>query len=165
MPTLFPTCWPAALVLAVITVPAPSAAADGRVETRPVLDRVAGMKPVPTNSSDSQLRKLEKERFNARLAAAQVQVQAVQAGTGSIHDLSPLILRLAENGADLEEKPADRVKWFQMRVDILREQEQIALERFKAGASPVTSVHLATAARADAEIDLLKLKESLKGGK
>ncbi|MDB5309522.1 MAG: hypothetical protein JWO38_3724 [Gemmataceae bacterium] len=159
----FPRCWPVALVLAATPVATlPAADPD---DSRPVIVRIGDLKPAPADRADRPIRKLQKERFNARLAAAQLQAKAVQAGTGSARDVTILIVRLAENGADLEDRPADRVKWFQMRVDVLRDQEQLEEQRAKAGASPPTDANLATATRADAEIDLLKLKDSLEGKK
>ena len=66
---------------------------------------------------------------------------------------------------DVEQKPADKVKWLQMRVDVLKGQEDIARRRTEAGVENASASLLAKAARIDAEIDLLKLKESLKGDK
>ena len=151
--------------LALVLATAPALSAADKPDTRPVLDRVADLKPAAEDKNDSPIRKLQKERYNARLSAAQVQVQAVQAGSGSQHDLGALIVLLAADAAALETKPADRVKWYQLRVDRLREEEQMARERSKAGAASPTAANLATAARADAEIELLQFKDSLKGGK
>jgi hypothetical protein len=47
-------------------------------------------------------------------------------------------------------------------VDALREYEKLAKTRGEVGGISPVLVNLAVAARADAEIDLLRLKESLK---
>lgn len=147
------------LIRAVPCVSDPPAAP---VEARPVLERIADLKPVPAASEDSPLRKLQKERFNARLGAAKIQLSAVRAGAGSRLDMTALVDRLAVNGADLEDKLADRVKWLQLRLDALREQEKMAKAQANNGRLLEMDAFLITAARADAEIDLLLLTDILK---
>jgi hypothetical protein len=132
------------------------------------LPRILALKPVAASEDDSPIRKLQKERFNARLAAAQMQYQRLQIGavtSDGLRQLPGLVARMAEDRADLELNPADRVKWLELRVEVLREYERIARRRVEAGTSNPDEVSLATAARADAEIDLLRLQESLKKGK
>ncbi|MDB5313518.1 MAG: hypothetical protein JWO38_7720 [Gemmataceae bacterium] len=136
----------------------PAAPAD----TRSVTDRIGELKPVPADPADGPVRKLQKESFNARLGAAKIQLAAVRAGAAARLDLTGLVDRLAVNGADLEDKPADRVKWFQLRVDALREQERMAKSRADVGGILQMDALLITAARADAEVDLLRLRDSLK---
>ena len=148
----------AALVLTAVA----AAAQPPGGESKPILDRILEMKPVPPGESDTPLRKLQRERFNARLAAVQTQAKAVQAGAAAPQDLAALVSQLVADGADLEAKPADRVKWLEMRVDALREYEKLAKTRGEVGGISPVLVNLAVAARADAEIDLLRLKESLK---
>ncbi len=151
----------AALVLTAI----PASAQPPTGETKPILDRILGMKPVPPGESDTPLRKLQCERFNARLAAAQTQARAVQAGAAAPQDLADVVMQVVADGADMEAKPADRVMWLEMRVDALREYEKLAKVRGETGLVSPVLVNLAIAARADAEINLLLFKESLKNEK
>lgn len=131
---------------------------------RSVLARLAELKPAAADANDHPIRKLQKERYNARLEAAKLAAQAAQAGATTRGESTGLLMALTENAADLEDDPAGRVKWMQMRVDLLKEQEALAKERVKAGASQAAEGLAATAARADAEIDLLMFQEFLKQG-
>ena len=72
---------------------------------------------------------------------------------------------LASNAADVEPKADAKVKWMELRVEVLKSQEAMARARVEAGAENASATLLAKAARLDAEIDLLKLKESLKADK
>ena len=126
--------------------------------------RVLELKPAAADATDPPIRKLQKERYNARLEAAQGLAKSARAGATSAGELTGLVMVLAENAADLEENPAGRVKWLQLRVDLLKEQERAMKAQAKAGAARVGEASLATAARADAEIDLLLFQEFLKFG-
>ena len=127
--------------------------------------KLQSIKPFPIGDSDAPLLKLQKERFNARLEAARLQLQAARAGALNTQQLYELLGMLASNAVDVERKPEDKVKWLQMRVDVLKGQEDIARRRAEAGAENASASLLAKAARIDAEIDLLKMKESMKGDK
>ena len=133
-------------------------------DTRPVLDRLLDLKPTVVAPADTPLRKLQKERYNARLDALRFQARAVQVGAAARGELTQLIMVLAENAADLEDQPGDRVKWFQIRVDALKEQEKLTRQRAEASGTFPGESGLATAARADAEIDLLLLRDFVKKG-
>lgn len=149
---------PAACCVALVLAQPPA----GKEDTRPVLGRVLDLKPAKGDPADTPIRKLQKERYNARLEALRALAQSVKAGAAAPGELTGLVMVLAENGADLEENPADRVKWLRLRVDLLKEQEQQARARVKAGATFAGEAALATAARADAELDLLLFQEFLK---
>ena len=151
---------PLAAALAFLAPAAPPAA-----DTSPALSKLLDMKPFPVADSDAPLLKLQKERFNARLEAARLQAQAVRAGSFNTQQLNDLLAVLASNAVDVAEKPDDKVRWMEMRVEVLRSQEAIARKRAEAGAENAAASLLAKAARIDAEIDLLKLKDSLPGGK
>lgn len=158
----FPLWWVAALLY----VPAPVLSQPPAArDARPVVARLLELKPVPAAPTDPPIRKLQKERFNARLTAARIQLRAVESGTTSLHDTVPLLVQLALDRADLEERPENLEPWFQLRVDILKEQERLAQTQATSGAMLMADANLATAARADAEIELLRLKESLKKDK
>ncbi len=75
-----------------------------------------------------------------------------------------LHVTLAENLAELFDKPADKIKCSEMRVEKLKELEKFIDTRVKTGTEPPQNLNVAKAVRIDAEIDLLKLKETLKVG-
>ncbi|MBX9579791.1 MAG: hypothetical protein K2X87_05735 [Gemmataceae bacterium] len=150
----------AACCLAVAVAQPPA----GKADPASVLSRIAGLKPAPADPNDAPVRKLRKERYNARLEAAQTLAKTVKAGVSAPNELTGLVMVLAENAADLEQDPAGRVKWLQLRVDLLKDEERLARDRVKAGGSFPGEAALATAARADAEIDLLLYQEFLKSG-
>jgi hypothetical protein len=150
----------AACCLAVVVAQPPA----GKDDARSVLTRVLDLKPAPADPNDAPIRKLRKERYNARLEATKALAQTVKAGATAPNELTGLVMVLAENAADLEDDPAGRVRWLQLRVDVLREQERLARRRVKAAATFAGEAALATAARADAEIDLLMYQEFLKSG-
>jgi hypothetical protein len=149
-------------LLVVIALIAPQQPADN---TPPELAKLLEMKPFPVVDSDGALLKLQKERFNARLEAARLQARALRAGALNSEQFNELLAVLASNAVDVAEKPDEKVKWMEMRVEVLKSQEAIAQKRAEAGAENASASLLAKAARIDAEIDLLKLKHSLKDAK
>lgn len=152
---------PALTAVVLALSPAPQAARD----TPPEVAKLLMLKPFPAAEADGALLKLQKERFNARLEAAQLQLQAVRAGALNAQQLNELLAVLASNAADVEPKAENKVKWMEMRVEVLKSQEAIARARVEAGAENPSASLLAKAARLDAEIDLLKLKDALKADK
>lgn len=150
-------------ILAALLAPAPTQQPTPKTDPPPDLSKLLDVKPFPVHDSDSPLLKLQKERFNARLEAVRLQKQAVRAGAMNTQQLAELLAVLASNAVDVEPKADGKVKWMELRVEVLRSQETIARKRAEAGAENAAASLLATAARIDAEIDLLKLKESMKG--
>jgi hypothetical protein len=159
----FFTRWPAAaagLLLAAALAPArPPADLDGDLKT------ITDLKPVAAADGDAALLKLQKERFNTRLKLAQTQVRLYRAGASAIVELVDAVNRLAQCGIELEAVPADRLKWHQLRVNLLKAYEDQAEQAVKAGTS--TEIHLlnARATRLDAEIELQKLKDATRDTK
>jgi hypothetical protein len=150
-----------------VLFPSPAAGQPpaARGDTTPQISKLLDMKPFPVGDSDGPLLKLQKERFNARLEAARLNAKAVQAGAMNTNQFNELLAVLASNAADVEPKPEGKVKWMELRVDVLKSQEAMARKRAEVGVENASASLLAKAARIDAEIDLLKLKESLKGDK
>jgi hypothetical protein len=139
------------------------------VADRP-FDVIHAMKPVITEASDSPARKLLKERYNTRLQALQGEERRSRQSWCDVRyciwmQLSPQVWQFAESAADLETTPADRVKWYGYRVAALRRLEVITALSIQLGFEDPQMLHIARAGRIDAEIELLKLKESLKGEK
>jgi len=125
-------------------------------------------KAVEADANDTPLRKLQKERARERATALALIRRSMEVGTWTQADFTHFIRlqsTLAENLAELMDKPADKVKCYEMRLDAANEFERVTKARVDVGAEPPQNLNLAKAARVDAEIDLLKLKESIKHGK
>ncbi len=131
-------------------------------EKASVAVRIIEMKEAPADAADNPLRVLQKERFNARLHVAQSAARAVQASVAPVTELVGPVNILALNGADLEDRVEGRVKWLQLRVDVLKEAEQDTQLKQKGPAMSLSEINIIRANRADAEIDLLLLNESMK---
>ena len=129
-----------------------------------VAARIIELKEVPADPADTRLRVLLKERYNARLHLAQMAARAVQVSAAPVTELAGPVGILALNGADLEDRAEGRVKWLQLRVDAFKEAEQDTQQKVKGGVTSLAEVNLIRATRADAEIDLLLLNESIKKG-
>jgi hypothetical protein len=158
------TC-PALFVALLAALFAPAQQPAARDDVPPDVSKLLDVKPFAVGDADGPLLKLQKERFNARLEAARLQAQAVRVGALNTQQLNDLLAVLASNAVDVEQQPEAKVKWMELRVTVLKIQEAMALKRVEAGAENASASLLARAARIDAEIDLLKLKESLKGDK
>src|SRR5437763_15797729 len=139
---------PLAAVAGLLAPAAPGLAQQPAPKSDPASDlsRLLAIKPFEIGNSDAPLLKLQKERFNARLEAARLQVQAVRAGALNTQQLSDLLATLASNAADVEQKPEDKQKWLQMRVDVLKTQEETARRRAAAGVENASASLLAKAA-------------------
>jgi hypothetical protein len=124
------------------------------------------VKPDP---KDTPLRKLQKERCIARAAAVDKMKEIMDVGTFGpefYRDYIKLRITLGENLGELADKPADKVKCYELRLDAAREFEVYIFKRIGAGNEPIGSLNIAKASRIDAEIDLLKLKAEIeKAGK
>lgn len=142
-------------------------AAQPKKDEAPKLDPFVA-KAIEPAAADGPLRKLQKERVRERALAIAETLQLADVGRtdgNTPGELTRLRVTLAQNLAELMDKPADRVKCYEMRVDALKEYEKLTKSRVEAGAVPSRFLRLATADRLDAEIDLLKFKEAQKDGK
>jgi hypothetical protein len=120
-----------------------------------------GIKPEP---SDSPLRKLQKERCRQRAIALAKYQTLMEIGKSDPSDNAEKLrvsTALAENLLDVFDKPADKLKCYEMRVDALKGMEKFAAQRVEMGTEPSQSLNIAKAARIDAEIELLKFQSSL----
>jgi hypothetical protein len=124
---------------------------------------------IKPDAADSPLRKLQKERCRERAIALATIKRVIEAGNYSpsyYHDYAALQMTFWQNLAELMDKPADRVKCYELRVDAAKELERFTSVRVEAGNDPPQALPIARANRLDAEIDLIKLKERLeKAGK
>jgi hypothetical protein len=126
-------------------------------------------KAIEADPNDSLLRKLQKERCRERAHAIAQITGVIQIGAWNptyYTDYIRLQMTFWENLAELADTPANKVKYYERRIDAAKEIEQFFTVRVNAGNEPPHTLSLARATRIDAEIDLLKLKAEVeKGGK
>jgi hypothetical protein len=152
------------ITLVVLTLPIQHKLAGTDIDShRAAAIKEYGLEP---NACDTPLRKLQKERCIDRAMALAIMRDSIAIGGWNSTDLNDHIKlhnTLADNLAELSDKPADWVKWYEMRVAKLKEVEKFMQTRSEVGSDAPQLVYIAIAARKDAEIALLKLKESIKG--
>ena len=129
-------------------------------------------KLVEPDAKDSEVVKLQKERARERAIYVVKTQELLKVGDAksfwnSAHfgEYSKEQRTLWENLAGLVSKPEDKLKCAEMRVEGAKEFEKFIEKRVDAGLDPSQNQDFAKAARIDAEIDLLKLKEALKDKK
>ena len=93
-----------------------------------------------------------------------VSINAGQWGFGALGEYVKLQTIFAEQLAELMDKPADKIKCYEMRVENLKEFGADHQGPREGGLDRLESLNLAKAARIDAEIELLKLKGPAVGG-
>ena len=134
------------------------------VTERP-LNRIERMKPVAVEAADSPRRKLQKERYNERLAGVQKWLGSYGPGMCEQPPRLPLVDLLSQlglDGAALEATPAGRVKQYEFRVAALRDMERLFEALIKIGVNRPQDLNYARAARIDAQIELIRLRDVLK---
>lgn len=122
------------------------------------------MKPVVVEVTDTPVQRLQKERFNERLCGYQNWNRSMH----QLHCREPPLLQglrmlspLVEAGASLSDKSEAKLVWAEIRVAIHWNMERYTKIRVGLGAESPQTLNLAKAARIDAEIELLRLKEVL----
>jgi hypothetical protein len=113
------------------------------------------------DDKDTPLRKLQKERVRERATYVKRMEEVYTIGqwdAASDREFTQMLIELMANLAELAEKPEDRVKCYEMRVEALKKHEEIITNLVKTGRDRAPSVNRAKAMRIDAEIDLMKLK-------
>ena len=126
----------------------------------------AGIKEFVTKAAapdpkDTPLRKLQKERVRERAVAVSQIKEVMEIGRWDPSYYASFIKlqdTLWENLAEVVEKPADRVKCYEMRLGAAKEIERFVTTRVAAGNDPPQMLPIARANLIDAEIDLLKVK-------
>jgi hypothetical protein len=123
-------------------------------------------KLVEPNAKDSELIKLQKDRARERaLYIEKNRLVMNVTGTWSAIYFGAYMQELRslwENLAELTTDPDQKLKCAEGRVEFAKEFEEYIKVRVRAGADPTQNLNAAKAARIDAEVDLLKLKQSLK---
>jgi hypothetical protein len=125
-------------------------------------------KLINPDSKDTPLVKLQKARARSRaLFVCKVEELMLNSSWPVLHikECAAEHLVLWENLEELAQTPADKLKCAEMRIEAAKEYEKFIATRVEVGSDPSMNSNFATAARIDAEINLLKLKESLKDKK
>jgi hypothetical protein len=117
-------------------------------------------KPLKPAEGDSELRKLQKERYNAALKAAVVRYQEYLAGRQGITVERLLVACRALMQAELEltNRPADEIAVREKFLAAARKIEDLTDRAFKAGQVNLGDLETARASRLTAEIELLRAK-------
>ena len=131
-------------------------------EAKPTLPAFAeeAIKPALT---DSPLRKLQKDRVRERVEAVKRFQAALEVGRWDARTFGEYVelqSTLGSNLSDLFDKPEEKVKCYEMRLEAMMEFEKYIEANVKAGNLRSQDSNPARAARIDAEIDLLKFKET-----
>ena len=113
------------------------------------------------NPADTPLRKLQKERCAERAAAIAKITGAMRAGRSPADpgEFLKLQVALTENLLEVVDKPADKVRCYELQVQVLKDWERATGLRVAAGTDPPHALNVARAARLDAEIALLKFAD------
>ena len=127
--------------------------------------------PLPAVAADAPpLRKVQYEQAQAGLAYLAHTKEVIRVGNWDKSFFREYLLMSEETfrvAAELEDKPAKRVPWYEARVRGLKEFEQFTELRVRSGTEPPQGLPAARFARLQAEADLLKLKAEVEkaGGK
>jgi hypothetical protein len=126
----------------------------------------AAIKP---DAKDSPLRKLQKELCSEQATALGKMKVAIAIGKidapGDFNKLCKLSASLTKNLMELMDKPEDKLKCLELRLDAFKQLEKIMESRIAVGADVSQNLNLAKADRIKAEIKLLKFKTELEKGK
>lgn len=123
-------------------------------------------KLVKPDDKDTPLRKLQKERVRLRaLAIGDIKDRRDKGHMAGDRETVELQGALWRNAVELTANPADAVKCHEKRVEAAKEWEAFVAARVAKGIQPPHYLHISKAARIDAEITLLKLKDTTKSGK
>jgi hypothetical protein len=127
--------------------------------------------PWPTVAANApQLRKIQFEQLQESRDYLERVKEVLRIGSYNfqfIRDYVNMTVEVYRLAAELEEKPAKRVPWYEARVRKLKELERSVELRVEQGTEPPQGLPLARFHRLQAEIDLTKLKAEVEkaGGK
>ncbi|HSQ54381.1 MAG TPA: hypothetical protein VLM40_01445 [Gemmata sp.] len=123
------------------------------------------LKAVTPDEKASPLRKLQKARAGDLLIANEKHREVIQVGQWDdriFDEAIRLPAAVAASLAEAVEEPADRVKVFERWVDQMKALEKVVAERLEQNRAGKYDVHLAKAARLEAEIAVVKAREAIK---
>ena len=124
--------------------------------------KVLSLKPVEVLPGDDELRKLQKERFNAAVSETQANVALYQSGRVTLDTTLESAKHVVLAGTDMVEKPADKIAMLEMGVEVARHLERIVKDRHDNDVEPRQALARATYQRCDWEIQLLRARRDAK---
>lgn len=129
--------------------------------TVPALPKVAADAP--------PLRKMQLELVQEGVAYIARCKELMRTNTWVVSDFrkyADVLTETCRTAAELEEKPADRIPWYELRVRRMKDVETVLALNVRAGNVAPQELNLIRFQRLQAEIDLLKLKAEVeKAGK
>jgi hypothetical protein len=120
------------------------------------------------DASDTALLALQKERTRHRAIYIEINEEIRIIGISCVPMFMEYVQEqrtLWENLAELAVAPEDKLKCAEMRITTARQFELFVASRVEVGSDPSENLNVAKAARLDAEIELLKLKQAIKDKK
>lgn len=146
--------------LTLLIVPA-AQAQEPKDEPEVKLPALLSAKPIKENAKDDELTKLLKERYNTAVSEVKELYEMYQRGRGTIDTFTEAAQRLVKAGLEVHEKPADRVTLLTQFVELSKEVEKQAKERFEAGRILSADYYRTRYQRIDAEIQLLRARAKI----
>jgi hypothetical protein len=121
--------------------------------------------PLRPDSTDAQLRRLQAEAVAARREQVELLLKAVQDSKSfSFAETGTAVRQLADAEAELSGDPAAGVKWAERWRQVLADRMKQEEEQLRRGSTGPSHALQMLAAFTDAEIDLLRRREAVKGG-
>ena len=126
---------------------------------------VVPLPEIPALAADAPpLRKVRFEQLHAGLSCLARMKAAFDIGHYTPSDFQDYITTAVDTyrvAAELEDKPAKRIPWYEARIRKLKEFEQFTSLRVNNGTAGPRALDLARFQRLEAEAELLKLKEEV----
>jgi hypothetical protein len=124
-----------------------------------------GLPPLLPDPTLTPLRKLQREVVSARREQVELMLKAIQdRKLFSFAETGKAVRLLADAEAELAGDPAAGVKWAERWRDVILDLAKLEEERLRRGGTGPSTVLSMMAAHTDAEIDLLRRREGVKGG-
>jgi hypothetical protein len=120
------------------------------------------LKSAIVEKDDSEVRKLQKERYNTALELVDLLLRRLESGMGSISGVSTAFDRVITSGLDLYPSGPVRVIILEEAVRYTKHVEENVKVQFEAGVVGQSDVAVAHYTRLTAEIRLLREKEKQK---
>jgi hypothetical protein len=118
--------------------------------------------PAKINDADSPLQKLLKERYNTAIEEVK-SVDALRSrGLVSLETMAEALQRVAQCGVELAATPAERIKHRELNLAAAQAVERIVREKFESATESLQAYLRAKGLRLDAEIALLRERETAK---
>jgi hypothetical protein len=123
------------------------------------------LKTAIIEKDDSELRKLQKERYNTALEIVELQLRRLETGMGNLGGVTTAFDRVITSGLDLYPGGAVRVAILEEAVRYTKHVEEAVKTQFESGNVSKGELSIAHYTRLTAELRLLREKEKENGKK